>query len=476
MSIIGNFFQNSVPGIDFGQSKKKAATDKQTDIEPSDQFIPRDNQTEEKAVKREETKEKNTEPVIRKDNQTEKNTVSVADKGNTSEEVSSSPPAPKEWTVLFFANGNCDPTMDYELTRAIEGAGLIGSDKNINFAAQISHIKNDGAANRFYIDKPEIKGKHRDREIKLKDYEELGKTNMGDGETLKNFLLWGMKKYPAKHYMVLMGGHGGAFLGCLPDNIAKDHLDNEEIAGALKEVTRETGQKLDIMAFDACFMACAETAFALKDSVDYMVGPEEMNYGNSWNYWALAEKMTYRASQSELTVPGVMDIALEAQEHFTLKAELNLKNMPELVQLLKNFSEKLINTQTPPGIIKKAFRKAQHFSQGAIRNQTADPNAHVKPYEDMRDLISLTRQIKNSQEIKDEELKKAANSIEQMWGKIFIKGFTTDGLGLDDCHGMAIYAPVKGAEYYIKDYQENTLFNKETGWLEVVKKYGTENS
>jgi hypothetical protein len=269
--------------------------------------------------------------------------------------------------------------------------------------------------------------------------------------------------------------HGGAFLGCLPDNIAKDHLDNEEIAGALKEVTRERGQKIDIMAFDACFMACAETAFALKDSVDYMVGPEEMNYGNSWSYWALAEKMTYRASQSELTVPGVMDIALEAQEHFTLKAELNLKNMPELVQLLKNFSEKLINTQTPPGIIKKAFRKAQHFSQVAIRNQTADPNAHVKPYEDMRDIISLTRQIKNSQEIKDEELKKAANSIDQMWGKILIKGFTTDGLGLDDCHGMAIYAPVKGAEDYIKDYQENTLFNKETGWLEVVKKYGTEN-
>ena len=38
--------------------------------------------------------------------------------------------------------------------------------------------------------------------------EDIGEANMGDPQTLRDFVVWGQNKFPAKHYMLIIWDHG----------------------------------------------------------------------------------------------------------------------------------------------------------------------------------------------------------------------------------------------------------------------------
>ncbi|MEA4928274.1 MAG: clostripain-related cysteine peptidase [Candidatus Limiplasma sp.] len=120
----------------------------------------------------------------------------------------------------------------------------------------------------------------------LQRTESLGRVNMGDGDTLRDFLLYGIQNYPADRYGLVLWDHGGgATGGVCYDEITQDSLDMGELYDAFTAASKQAGyRKFAMVGFDACLMANYEMAVHLQPFADYMVASEETEPGEGWNY------------------------------------------------------------------------------------------------------------------------------------------------------------------------------------------------
>lgn len=118
--------------------------------------------------------------------------------------------------------------------------------------------------------------------------------NMGEVDTLKDFLTFCKKDYSADHQMLIFWNHGGGAFGfCWEDLFGGDHLSLKELTEALSAVypKNEAKPPLEIIGFDACLMASLETAEALNGYGQYLVASEELEPGEGWDYTAWLGKL-----------------------------------------------------------------------------------------------------------------------------------------------------------------------------------------
>ncbi|MBQ3281150.1 MAG: hypothetical protein IJH41_01965 [Eubacterium sp.] len=119
---------------------------------------------------------------------------------------------------------------------------------------------------------------------------------MSDPETLKAFINYGVKNYPADRYDLILWDHGGGSAG----GFAADEHDElmqmmpfSDMIGAFahNDLTdpKDGGeaQKFDFVDFDACLMSSVDHNMALADYTDfYIASPEtEPGYGQEYSGW-----------------------------------------------------------------------------------------------------------------------------------------------------------------------------------------------
>ena len=115
----------------------------------------------------------------------------------------------------------------------------------------------------------------------LKD---VGRRNMGDANTLSDFLQYGIASAPAKRYVLILWDHGGGpvYGVCNDENYQDDSLSLKELHTAL--VNGLNGAKLDIIGFDCCLMNCVDLCADLYGLADYSVVSQELVSGTGLNY------------------------------------------------------------------------------------------------------------------------------------------------------------------------------------------------
>lgn len=116
----------------------------------------------------------------------------------------------------------------------------------------------------------------------------LDEINMGDPDTLSDFAQWAMTNYPADHYYLAIDNHGSGINGISwdyndADGEIDDYLSIAELGSALKEITGNGLEKLDIFDFEACQMGLMENAYELKDYVNYVAFFQPISW-TSYNY------------------------------------------------------------------------------------------------------------------------------------------------------------------------------------------------
>ncbi len=133
--------------------------------------------------------------------------------------------------------------------------------------------------------------------------------DMSDWHTLRDFMNYCVQNYPADHYGLTLWDHGngifkgeitngGIFGPIIRDNNAtspKSFVDGMklwELDDALSAFKTNTGQNLDIIGFDVCLLGQIETAYQLKDYVDYVIASEKTEPGDGWDYVAGFSDMT----------------------------------------------------------------------------------------------------------------------------------------------------------------------------------------
>lgn len=115
-------------------------------------------------------------------------------------------------------------------------------------------------------------------------------SNMGDPNTLAQFLQFCNERYPADHQVVVFWNHGGGSLSgvIFDERYDFDSLTLPELKSAFAVAPAASGM-YEIIGFDACLMATVDMADTLRGHARYMVASEELEYGGGWNYTGFME-------------------------------------------------------------------------------------------------------------------------------------------------------------------------------------------
>ena len=107
------------------------------------------------------------------------------------------------------------------------------------------------------------------------------KKNMGDPDTLSEFLTYVYKNSKTDKYDLVLYDHGGATDGAIYDDFTDDNLSLTDFKKALELSPFNKRNKLETVLFRTCLNATIEVANSFKNYADYMVASEEVTKGSS---------------------------------------------------------------------------------------------------------------------------------------------------------------------------------------------------
>lgn len=360
-----------------------------------------------------------------------------------------------EWTILMFLNAknNLEPFAFPNF----EQIASIGSTNEVQFAVEFGrpkgHYTNDFGAwtktLRFHV----TKGM---KPVEASAAEDLGTTDMGDAKTLIDFVTWGRKKFPSKRTMLIIWNHGQGWRR--PTDNAKPvaapsavrYVSNDEDTGnqlynrAIQDELAKLlkGDKLDVIAFDACLMAMVETAYALRDVSKVLVGSQEVEPGNGWDYTSWLEPLVKAkgdvdaAALGKLLVKG-MEATYGDNDDTTLSAT-DLGRAADLGKAISRFAD-VATKQLSPATI-DAFKQARN----SVSNYAPGYNLHSI------DLGHFMDQIAKS--TVDQHVGAAAGEVQIALRAAMIQNYASKSRqGKFGSQGLSIYFP-KSAAAHAGDY------------------------
>lgn len=173
-----------------------------------------------------------------------------------------------EWTILAYFGGdtNLEPGVMNDFNE-FELAG--GSTEQVRIVAlldrhpEFARGSGDWQTTRLFEVQADVSGDHEINFPPTLDSEplaDLGKRDTSDGATLAEFLVWGLRHYPAKRYAILIGSHGGAWQGIVTDDTEGEAiLGLAELYTAFELARQEAGvERFDLLINDACSMSSVE--------------------------------------------------------------------------------------------------------------------------------------------------------------------------------------------------------------------------
>ena len=205
-------------------------------------------------------------------------------------------PAPhKTWTLLYY--GAADNSLADPILEDVNELELVGSSADVHVVAFLDHATL--GASRMYLehdDDPRVLGSAA---------VQLGDVDSGDPETFVEYAAWAIESFPADHYAVVIGGHGGGTpREIAPDDRTGNAMSLRELWRALRFVHQSTGQRLAVFGGDACLMQTVETAAELAGNVDYVVASQLTEPGNGWTYDAFLAELVSDPDMPPIELAG----------------------------------------------------------------------------------------------------------------------------------------------------------------------------
>lgn len=230
--------------------------------------------------------------------------------------------------------------------------------------------------------------------LKLVDEQPLA--NMGEAQTLYDFLYFAKTNYPAEKTAVIFWNHGGGSVsGAAFDEVhGLDSLTLDEMYAAFSNAwdVSEENPPLELVGFDTCLMATVDVASTFSDIAKYLVASEEVEPANGWYYskWvgALAENPGMDGADLGKVICDSYYAGCEeygTENNVTLSLT-DLSKVKPLIEAYDTFgSECLYAAVNDPAFFSQ-------FARVAFKSENYGGNTKEQGYTNMVDLGDLARQ------------------------------------------------------------------------------------
>ena len=303
-----------------------------------------------------------------------------------------------EWGIYVYMAG--DNSLYEEVDDDLNEMKMVGSNENLEIVALTDQVpQGDSHAYRVI--------KHGLEETALDQINSTwnNEVDMGDGDTLRDFMIWATTEYPAKKKILVIWNHGSGW-----EKVAEDresYLTVPEIRTSIEQYREQTGDsKLTMIGFDACLMGMFEIAYELKEQAEMIHGSEAYEPLEGWTYNHLLYKLKKNLTNTELAEHVVNDYVESYRNgsvytsYSVTAAVVNTSKLDNLWNDIDNFSSELNH-------ILPVYR--DEISQSRDNTQRYDQNPNY------RDLYDLATNVRNEIPMADSRdyAEKLQNSINE---------------------------------------------------------------
>ncbi|AUH73022.1 hypothetical protein CAB17_13930 [Legionella sainthelensi] len=335
-----------------------------------------------------------------------------------------------KYTVLVYIIGS-DLQTDHNFANFnIAQMEQVGSTSNMNIILETGGSRSPG----YQTVQRKIVYKGKTQQLA-----DLGSLAMGSPGVIKDFLQWGITNYPAEKYITIFwdhgggpnGGYGGADIPPAPGKIAINDLSKVvgEVAGGISHF-------FEIIGFDACLMASAETLASYSGYAKYFIASEDLEPGKGWQYNTFLKYIDEHPTATGEDI-GKVIIDGYTEQNNTGSTTLSLSDLSEVMNLntaLTHFATALdtylTNDESWMTIAKSRFKSAD-YSTSVWDNKSVD----------VVDLVEFAQRIGTAIPSLNDTAQAVINAVDK--AVLYLKNSADRA----DSYGLTSYFPSIMAEY-----------------------------
>lgn len=197
-----------------------------------------------------------------------------------------------KWTVLVYMNAANDL---YSYSRLnMNQMESVAQNPDVRFVVQWKQSQSVFGGSSFdgvrrYLVKPDTTDAIVSELVQNNLQDENGNAlDMGNPETLADFIKWGKQNYPADRYCLVLWNHGNGWKRSAIDDMPTRAFSYDDQYGTSIKTWQTDemmdGESVDIIAWDASLMQMLEVAYEARPYADYIVGSEESPPGEGYPY------------------------------------------------------------------------------------------------------------------------------------------------------------------------------------------------
>ncbi|KKQ48565.1 MAG: Peptidase C11 clostripain [candidate division TM6 bacterium GW2011_GWF2_38_10] len=331
-------------------------------------------------------------------------------------------------------------------------------------------------------------------------------------KNIVDFMKWTVQKYPAKHYGLILWNHGFGILdpsfhpesqdpssawdvepdepchecsggvcplkshsckeighdthkGALFDG--ESYMNNAQMIKAFKTIKKDVlaGEKLDILGTDCCRMAMIEIAYQVKEYARFLVGSQNCELIDGWNYKGFFECFKQKSLSPLEAVRSIVGAYSDYYEKVSIQNTYTLSalDLEQVDALVANLNEIVLLSQ------KLMVEKESIFKRVLLNAREHSPHMCTSSY--YRDLGTIYVNLLQELDACDEHvfnpgiIEDLKNTLVQ--GLALIKSFVAANLvgsAVTSFQGVSIYFPRNRIDAsYVA-----TVFGQETLWLSLL--------
>ncbi len=373
----------------------------------------------------------------------------------------------KEWTVMFYMCGDDaelwgyypDPLLErygWAQLRLLEDAFNESPSNQVNIIAQFDPYS--GSTYRYVVtgaNKGITEPNYKD-DIVAK----LPEVSMGNESSFSSFLTWA-ETFPARHYMLVVFGHGMGWRGIVTDDDGvntsfPNYLALDEFTGGLSS----TSIDFDIIYLNSCLMQMTEVAYEIGTNLagkipNYLIASEATSCRLFVNYKEFFQPLLEDPQMSPRDICKNIIDNYDVWGGSIKPSTLSVINLPLFMtlnaeQIINSFAEALL-----------ASLKQVDIVEAKINTQM-----YNEVYPGYKDLYDFAERISNIPGIECQSQATAVmNFIEQV---IDADLEVHQGSEVDRSHGLSIYLLDDGEDYSTSyDYIQLAT---DTSWDEFIQR------